>query len=102
MELPYRDHCVGCKPLQEALKRPSHYGFETQLDLARCAFRYCKNPGAEPRPTQIGFAADGIEESLCDFGQVLFKADAIAGAVRYLKVSEKEAEEILGYTSQEG
>ena len=96
-DLPVRDHCVGCPSLEAALKSPNKYGFETRLDLARCAFRYCKHPGEETKGS-----SDEAEESLCGFGQMIFKADAIAGAVKYLGISEIEAENFLGYTDTQG
>ena len=81
-DLPVRDHCVGCPSLEAALKSPN---------------KYCKHPGEETKGS-----SDEAEESLCGFGQMIFKADAIAGAVKYLGISEIEAENFLGYTDTQG
>lgn len=100
-KLPVKPHCVGCPTRTEALKQYKQRGFDTPQNLARFVVNFCEHPATPDEPLAGESLIEAHYRSMCHFGKLLLKADAIERVKTQLGTSEHEAEEFLGYSGAE-
>lgn len=93
--------CVGCKSFDQAMRTPTRYNFDTRQNLSRFAARFCVDQSTEIKPQGDETYSDAYVRSLCTFGKLLLKADAITGVQERLGMSARQAEDFLGYSGTE-